>query len=154
MIKTPRRRAREFVVQGIYQWQLNHDLTITDIETHLRENEHFIKADLALFDVIFRGVLSSPIALLTEIEPYYDRPPEEVSPVEKSILMLAAFELINTPETPYPVIINEAIELTKTFGGTDGHKFVNGILDRLAADKRPVEVDMLRDKRKKTKHTS
>ena len=72
---------------------------------------------------------------------HIDRPLEELSPVEHAILLLGAFELSNHIEIPYRVVINEAVELTKSFGGIDGHKFVNGVLDKLAAKLRPVEVE-------------
>ena len=79
--------------------------------------------------------------------PYYERDASEVSPVERSVMLMAAFELVSHPQTPCPVIINEAIEIAKTFGGTDGHKFVNGVLDKLAADVRQEEVQAIRSRR-------
>ncbi|WP_434778318.1 transcription antitermination factor NusB [Neisseria sp. Ec49-e6-T10] len=141
-MKTPRRRAREFVVQGLYQWQLNPELSATTIEKNLQENEYFAKANLELFRAIFFGVLKDKDVYATQVLPLLDRAVEEVNPVERAILWMACFELMNMPETPYPVIINEAIETTKTYGGTDGYKFVNGILDKLALSLRPDEVRM------------
>lgn len=148
-MKTARRRAREFAVQGIYEWQLNRERGVSGIEAHLRENENFAKADQELFGKILRGVLSDPLALSGKISPLYDRPADEVSPVEKAILLVAAYELMTMLETPYPVIINEAIEIAKTFGGTDGHKFVNGILDKLAMEMRQAEFEQQRTRRRK-----
>lgn len=148
-MKTARRRAREFAVQGIYEWQLNRERGLSGIEAHLRENENFTKADQELFGKILRGVLSDPQALSGKISPLYDRPADEVSPVEKAILLVAAYELMDMLETPYPVIINEAIEIAKTFGGTDGHKFVNGILDKLAMEMRQAEFEQQRARRRK-----
>ncbi|MDN0082939.1 transcription antitermination factor NusB [Crenobacter sp. SG2305] len=147
-MKTARRRAREFAVQGIYEWQLNSDRPASVIERHLRENDYFAKADEALFRAILFGVLNDPNTLSARLAPYYERPADEVSPVERAILLMAAHELLNHVETPYPVIINEAIEIAKTFGGTDGHKFVNGVLDKLAADVRADEVAAQRAKRR------
>ena len=80
------------------------------------------------------------VDLLARIGAHIDRPFAELSPVEACILLLGSFELINHPETPYRVIINEAIELTKSYGGTDGHKYVNGVLDKVAGSVRPDEV--------------
>ena len=141
-MKTARRRAREFAVQGIYEWQLNRERGLSAIEAHLRENEYFAKADQELFGKLLRGVLSDPLALSGQVSPLFDRPSDEVSPV-------AAYELLNMPETPYPVIINEAIEIAKTFGGNDGHKFVNGILDKLAMTMRQAEFEAQRNRRRK-----
>ncbi|BBF85616.1 transcription termination protein NusB [Aquitalea magnusonii] len=146
-MKTARRRAREFAVQGIYEWELNPDRPASLIEKHLRENEYFAKADEALFRAVLYGVLKDVPLLSGQIRPYYERNEEEVSPVERAVLLMAALELTQHPETPYPVIINEAIEITKTFGGTDGHKFVNGVLDKLAADVRADEVASQRARR-------
>ncbi len=139
-VKTPRRRAREFVVQGLYQWQLNPELSATTIEKNLQENEYFAKADIELFRAVFYGVHKNRPAYLELVAPLLDRPAEEVSPVELSILLMACFELKEMPETPYPVIINEAIETAKVYGATDGYKFVNGIIDKLAVNLRAEEV--------------
>jgi N utilization substance protein B len=139
-MKTARRRAREFAVQGIYEWELNQDRPASLIEKHLRENEYFAKADEGLFRTLLFGVLNEASGLSEQLSRFYERAPEEVSPVERAVLLMAALELVHHPETPYPVIINEAIEITKTFGGTDGHKFVNGVLDKLAAEVRGDEV--------------
>lgn len=141
-IKTPRRRAREFVVQGLYENQLNPELSTSAIEQHLLENEYFAKADQELFRSIFYGILRQKETYLTEIAPLLDRPVNEVSPVELAVLLMACYELKEKPETPYPVIINEAIETTKTYGATDGYKFVNGIVDKLALSLREEEVRM------------
>ncbi|UXY17163.1 transcription antitermination factor NusB [Chitiniphilus purpureus] len=146
--KSARRRAREFAVQGVYQWQLTGD-TVNGIERYLKESSPaFGKADEALFRAIFYGVLKDPKALEAALAPHIDRPFNEVSPVEAAVLFTGAFEIAHMPETPYPVIVNEAIELAKTFGGTDGHKFVNGVLDKLAGQLRPVEVEAVRAKRR------
>ena len=138
-MKTARRRAREFAVQGIYQWQLNQ-LSAASIEKNLRENELFAKADEALLRALLFGVLQEVEALDAQLTPYYDRAANDVSPVERAILRVAVFELLRHQDVPHAVIINEAIEVAKTFGGTDGHKFVNGVLDKLAADIRPEEI--------------
>lgn len=139
-MKTARRRAREFVVQGLYEWTLNPDRSASTIEKHLRENEYFAKADEALFRTLLYGVLKDSAQLSALVSRFYERDESDVSPIERAILLMATLELSQHLETPYPVIINEAIEITKTFGGTDGHKFVNGVLDKLAAQVRGEEV--------------
>ena len=145
--KSPRRRAREFALQGLYQWRLSGNDEAA-IEAHLREAEEFSKADRAFFTGLLRGVLAQESELQGHLQAFLDRPFAELSPVEASVLLAGAYELTNYPETPYRVIINEAIELAKGFGGTDGHKYVNGVLDKLAAKLRPVEVEAKRAARK------
>ena len=86
------------------------------------------------------GVMKHADTLREQLVPHIDREWGEVSPIERAVMLIGAFELSNMPETPYRVIINEAIELTKAFGGTDGHKYVNGVLDKIAAILRPAEV--------------
>lgn len=140
LMKTARRRAREFVVQGLYEWTLSPDRPASLIEKHLRENEYFAKADEALFRTLLYGVLKDAPQLSALVSKFYERDESDVSPVERAVLLMATLELSQHLETPYPVIINEAIEITKTFGGTDGHKFVNGVLDKLAAHVRGEEV--------------
>lgn len=137
--KSARRRAREFVLQGLYQWRVGGN-DEASIEAHLPELDGFAKADRDFFVSTLRGVIARHDALAEQIKAHIDRPFGELSPVEASILLMGTFELTNYPETPYRVIINEAIELTKAFGGTDGHKYVNGVLDKIAAGIRPDEV--------------
>ena len=145
--KSSRRRAREFALQGIYQWRLSGNDEAA-IEAHLHEGEDFDKANRTLFTRLLRGVLAQCDALQEQLQPSLDRTFAELSPVESGILLLGAYELINDPQTPYRVIINEAIELAKEFGGADGHKYVNGVLDKLAARLRPDEVAAKRTGRK------
>ena len=137
-MKTSRRRAREYALQGLYQWQLA-GATASDIRTQLAEDAHFDKADRDFFVQLLAGTIAEAEALKGEIAPALDRKMELLSPVERGILMLAAWELKHAPEVPYRVVINEAIELAKEFGGTDGYKFVNGVLDKLAPRLRPNE---------------
>ncbi len=145
--KSPRRRAREFALQGLYQWRLSGNDEAA-IEAHLHDSSGFDKADREFFVGLLRGVLAQHTVLQEQLQSYLDRPFTELSPVESSVLLAGAFELVNYPQTPYRVIINEAIELAKGFGGTDGHKYVNGVLDKLAAKLRPVEVEAKRAARK------
>ena len=141
--KSPRRRAREFALQGLYQWRVGGNDEAA-IEAHLADTTGFDKADRAFFVGLLRGVLAQQAVLQEQLQAHLDRPFTELSPVESRVLLAGAYELANYPQTPYRVIINEAIELTKSFGGTDGHKYVNGVLDKLAAKLRPVEVEAKR----------
>ena len=134
----PRRRARELALQGLYQWQLNH-ATPAELLQNLSELDHFNGADQDFLRAELNGVIREHEGLRAMIEPLVDRKWGEVSPVEKAILLMGAWELAHALEIPYRVAINEGIELAKRFGGTDGHKYVNGILDRIAAQARPNE---------------
>lgn len=145
--KSPRRRARELALQGLYQWRLSGNDEAA-IEAHLADADGFDKADRDFFVGLLRGVFSQQADLQSSLQAFLDRPFGELSPVEASVLLAGAYELANDPQTPYRVIINEAIELAKSFGGTDGHKYVNGVLDKLAASLRPVEVEAKRAARK------
>jgi N utilization substance protein B len=138
-MKNSRRRAREFALQALYQWLMNASSADT-LLAQLQEQKDFPKADQALAEGLLRGVLGNADALRESIRPYLDREMKGVSPFEHALLLLCAFELRDHPQTPYRVIINEGIELAKSFGGTDGHKYVNGVLDKLAAELRPHEV--------------
>ena len=131
MSKSPRHRARELVVQGLYQ-KLIGDQDEAAIVVQAESVAGFDKADTELYRTLLGQVLADAEDLRMALAPFVDRPWHEVSPIERSILLLGACELKHHAETPYRVIINEAIELAKTFGGTDGHKFVNGVLDKLA----------------------
>ena len=137
---SPRRRAREFVVQGLYQ-HLVGGQDEAAIRAQAEDAEGFDKADRKLFSTLLPEVLAGEAELVAVLSPHVDRPWGEVSPVERGILLLGACELARHPETPFRVIINEAIELTKSYGGTDGHRFVNGVLDKLAAHLRADEVE-------------
>ncbi len=138
-MRSPRRRAREFVVQGLYQWILT-GAGAGEIVRNLSELEGYASADEAFLKAELAGVIEESEALRARLEPLVGRKWDEVSPVEKAILLVGAWEIASVPEMPYRVAINEAIELAKRFGGTDGHRYVNGILDRVAADVRPAEV--------------
>lgn len=137
--KSSRRRARELALQGIYQWRLTGD-DIAQIEKQIREEKGSGRYDAAFFSMLLRGALLKHAELEAAVKPHLDRELTELSPVELSVLLLGAYELSQHPEIPYRVVINEAVELAKTFGGTDGHKFVNGVLDKLAAQVRAAEV--------------
>lgn len=141
--RSARRRAREFALQGVYAWLLRGDeggQDAGDIDAHIRDSEDFSDADAQWYKTLLHGVLRDAPALREGFLPHIDRPLSELSPVEHGILLIGSYELLNHIEVPYKVVINEAVELAKDFGGTDGFKFVNGVLDKLAADLRPLEV--------------
>lgn len=146
-MKSPRRRAREFALQGLYQWQLSGN-DVTAIEAHLAGVSGFEKLDRPLFGLLLHGAIAEAAELQALIGPQLDRPYAELSPVERAILLLATFELKRHIDAPYKVVINEAIELAKRYGGTDGHKYVNGVLDKLAVLMRPAEAARPNHRRK------
>lgn len=137
--RTPRHRAREFVLQGLYQWLLSRE-DAGVIDAHIRNAHGFDKADREHFDILLHGAIRDVDSLRADIVPFIDRGIEQLSPVEHAALLIGAFELKHHIEIPYRVVINEAVELTKSFGGIDGHKYVNGVLDKLAARLRATEV--------------
>lgn len=141
--RSARRRAREFALQGVYAWLLRGDDGLREageIDAHIRDSEGFSDADAQWYRTLLHGVLRDAPALRESFMPHVDRPLDELSPVEHGILLIGCYELRNHIEVPYKVVINEAVELAKSFGGTDGFKFVNGVLDKLAVDLRPLEV--------------
>ena len=126
-------------MQGLYQWLLNNEDAAT-VVTHIRAAHGFDKADGDHFSVLLYGAIKDSVALRESLAPLIDRSIAELSPIEHGILLIGAFELKNNLEIPYRVVINEAVELAKSFGGIDGHKYVNGVLDKLAARLREDEV--------------
>ena len=142
-----RRKAREFALQGIYQWLISAN-GVSLIEEHIAQDEAFAEADQAFFTARLRGAIANAEALDAEIARHIDRKVSELSPVEHAVLLLAGEELTRHLEVPYRVVINEAIELTKSFGGSEGHRFVNGVLDKMAAGLRAVEVEAAGRKRR------
>lgn len=138
--RTPRHRAREFALQGLYEWLLNNE-DAGAIDAHIREAHGFDKADAEHFDALLHGTIKQAPTLREGLAPLIDRPINQLSPVEHAALLIGAYELRNHSEIPYKVVINEAVELAKSFGGIDGHKYVNGVLDRFAAKVRETEVE-------------
>jgi N utilization substance protein B len=139
-MRNSRRRAREYALQAIYQWLVNES-PAEALLAQLKEQKEFARADQALAEALLRGVISNVDALREAVTPHLDREMKALSPVEHGLLLLSSWELRDHPQTPYRVIINEAIELAKIFGGTDGHKYVNGVLDKMAAELRPNEFN-------------
>ncbi len=138
--KSPRHRARELALQGVYQWRVTAG-DKAQIEKQILTEKNLGRFDKELFSRLLCGTLDQHAALETLLAPHLDRPFAELSPVEFSVLLLGAYELSQHLDVPYRVAINEAVELAKTFGGTDGHKYVNGVLDKLAPQVRAAEVN-------------
>ena len=134
-----RRKARHFLVQALYQWQLA-GADIAQIEAEFRTDHDMKKVDTEYFHSILHGVPREKSALDEKLSPLLDRRLDEMTPVELANLRLSTFEMIYRIDVPYRVVINEAVELAKTFGATDGHKFINGVLDKLAQRERSVEL--------------
>ena len=141
--RTPRHRAREFALQGLYQWLMSQE-DAGAIDAHIRNAHGFDKADAEHFDLLLHGTIRDVDKLRSEIVPLIDRAIDQLSPIEHAALLIGAFELKHHIEIPYKVVINEAVELTKSFGGIDGHKYVNGVLDKIAASLRATEVAVRR----------
>jgi transcription antitermination protein NusB len=142
--KSARRRAREFALQGLYEWLVGRDEPAT-IDAHMREQDGFDKCDRLHFDALLHGCAREATELDALLTRHADRKTTELSPVEHGVLLIGSYELKHCLDVPYKVAINEAVELAKTFGGTDGHKYVNGVLDKAALDLRPLEVKAARD---------
>jgi N utilization substance protein B len=136
---TPRRRARELVLQGLYQRQLSGN-DAARVRADLIASTGYLRADQPYFGELWDGVVRDYDALQAALTPHLDRAPAELSPIERAILIIGAWELTHRIEIPYKVVINEAVEVAKSFGGTDGHRYVNGVLDKLAADLRGAEI--------------
>ena len=134
-----RRRARELVLQGLYQRQLSANADGV-IEQQLLEHDDETAADRDYLVELWRGVTSRHDELVAMFAPFSARAPAELSPIERSIIAIGAWELAHRLDIPYKVVINEAIDLAKAYGGTDGHRFVNGVLDKLAARVRNAEI--------------
>ncbi len=139
-MKGSRRRSREIALQTLYAWQLA-DGEAGQLLEQAAALEGYGRADRELVQALVHGVLARAAELEQRIAPHLaQRRYSELSPVERAILNIAAFELLAYPETPFKVILNEAIELGTSFGGAEGYRFVNGVLEKLAAELRPDEV--------------
>ena len=137
--KSGRTRAREFAMQALYQHFVGHNAADA-IDAFTRDLVGFHKADSAHYDALLHGCLAQATQLDAAITPLLDRPMAEISPVEHAVLWIGAYELTNCLDVPWRVVLNECIELAKAFGGTDGHKYVNGVLNKLAPTLRASEV--------------
>jgi transcription antitermination protein NusB len=134
-----RTNARKCAVQALYQWQMTgHNLN--EIERHFLEDERLKGAQRSYFDEIFRGVPKQLDVIDQALSEFVDRPVDKIDPVERAILRIGVYELINRVDIPYRVVLNEGVDLAKCFGAEGSHKYVNGILDKVAGQKRATEI--------------
>ena len=138
-----RSRARRLAMQGLYEWQVS-DNAPQDILDNYRQQHDLKNADVEYFQLLLLDVPVHLQELDQALSPHLSRPLKEIDPIELAILRLATYELMHRLDIPYRVVINEAVELAKTFGAEAGHKFVNGILDKLATVTRSAEVNARR----------
>jgi N utilization substance protein B len=138
--KSPRARAREFALQALYQVLVGKN-AVDDIDLFTRDLAGFSKSDTVHFDALLHGCAGQAEALNALIGPKLDRPIAEISPVELATMWIGAYEFQHCPDVPWRVVLNECIELAKEFGGTDGHKYVNAVLNALARQLREPEVN-------------
>jgi len=138
--KSNRSRAREFALQALYQYLVGHN-DPTDIDHFTRDLAGFHKADAAHYDALLHGSINEAAELDALILPLLDRKMEEISPIEHAVMWIGVYEFRHCADVPWRVVLNECIELAKEFGGTDGHKYVNAVLNGLAPTLRSVEVE-------------
>ena len=134
-----RSKARSLAVQAVYQWQMAGQ-NVQDIVNHFLTEHADKKVDTDYFRELVVGVPSELSRLDEALSPHLDRSIESIDPVERAVLRIGVYELANHPEIPYRVVINEAIEMAKVFGAEQGHKYVNGVLDKAAKTLRPMEM--------------
>ena len=133
-----RRKARHFGLQALYQWTFS-GASATEIEAEFRVDNDFQHTDGEYFSAVLKGVVGDVEALETLFEPSLDRRLDELDPIERNLLRLGTFELRDRIDVPYKVVINEAVSLAKKFGATDSHRYINGVLDKLAKELRTAE---------------
>ena len=134
-----RRKARHFGLQALYQWTLSGS-ALADIEAEFRVDNDFRHTDGDYFTAILKGVTSDVDALEALFSPALDRSLDDLDPIERNLLRLGAFELRDRIDVPYKVVINEAVSLAKKFGATESHRYINGVLDKVARDIRTIEL--------------
>ncbi len=134
-----RKWARRAAIQALYQWQLS-DLSLNEIEKQFRDEQDMRKVDMEYFSELLHKVPASLDELDKALVPYLDRGIEEVDPIERAILRLGTYELKSRIDIPYKVVISEGVHLAKTFGSAESHKYINGILDKVARQLRKVEM--------------
>lgn len=131
--------ARKCAVQALYQWQLSGE-SLNHIETYFLEENYLQGAQKSYFSEILHGVPQQLDVIDAALTEFVDRPVEKIDPVERAILRLGVYELMNRMDTPYKVVINEGVNLAKFFGAEGSHKYVNGILDKISQKHRAVEI--------------
>ena len=141
-----RSKSRQFAVQALYSWLLTEQ-NVSDLEVHFITEHDMEDADVSYFQEILHFVTNHKMGLIDHMTSYLSRPFAEVDPVEQAILLIGTYELEQRPDIPYRVVINESVESSKVFGAEDGHKFINGILDKIANKLREVEVNAPRRKK-------
>lgn len=134
-----RRWARRLCLQALYQWEITHQ-DVNAIETQFLQDENIERVDLEYFKELLQGVVEQLELIQSYVKRYIDRAIGSIDPIELNILRIAVYELLKRPDVPYKVVVNEALELGKTFGATDGYKFINGILDKAAREIRRDEA--------------
>jgi N utilization substance protein B len=130
--------SRKLAMQALYQWQLAGQ-SASELQSQFAAEEGYGDAEEVYFAGLVDGVTTSVAVLDTRLQPLIDRPLAQLDPVERAVLWIGMFELLHRPDVPYRVVINESVELAKRFGATDGHKFVNAVLDRAARELRSAE---------------
>lgn len=134
-----RRKARHYALQALYQWQISRN-ALSDIEVQFRTEYDFSKTDVEYFQALLHGVPQHVGELERTFEPLLDRAVKDLTPIELTLLRMGTFELAHRIDVPFKVVINEAVSLAKKFGATDSHKYINGVMDKLAQQLRQVEV--------------
>jgi N utilization substance protein B len=132
--------SRRLTVQALYQWLVNETPPETLLRQFREQEEGLGRADPAYFEELLKGTVNAAPELTVALVPHLDRPLVQLDPVEHAILLLGAFEMASKPEVPWKVVVNESVNLAKTFGAEDGYKFVNGVLDKLARISRAAEM--------------
>ena len=144
-MSNPKHNARKCAVQALYAWDLN-ETNFVDVEEQVLSEQEPVKIDKKYFRELIRKVPATIADCENALSPLISRQVKEIDPVEKAILSIAYYELTQRIDIPYRVVINEAVELAKVFGAVDGHKFINGVVDKLARSARKTEVDALKSK--------
>jgi N utilization substance protein B len=139
MKPSERKKARHYVTQAIYQWQMTND-DIANIEQQFIEDNDFSKVDTSYFQILLSGVVNNAESLDKQFEPYLDRSLKKIGRIELAILRLGTYELAHCIEVPYKVVINECVDLGKKFAATDAYKYINSILDQVAKELRKLEM--------------
>lgn len=134
-----RRKARHYGLQALYQWTLS-GASPSDIEAEFRVDNDFTHTDGEYFSAVLKGVVDDVDGLESLFEPALDRTLDELDPIERNLLRLGTFELRDRIDVPYKVVISEAIALAKKFGATDSHRYINGVLDKVARELRQIEL--------------
>lgn len=135
----PRKRARRRALQAIYQWQITHQ-EADEILRQFREVQDLSQVDVGHFENLLRGVINGKERLIDTLEPFLDRPMEQVDVMERVVLMIGAWELLDCPEMPYRVVLDESVDLARRFGSEQGYSYVNAVLDKAARELRADEV--------------